>query len=70
MWTAKKLRLQAKTCLELARTSKLYFVRTALAELARDFYRKARRIETRQRDRVSQLRKETETCVYRKLDSA
>jgi hypothetical protein len=60
MWTAKKLRLQAKTCLELARTTKLHFVRTALAELARDFHRKARRLERRQRDRAGQLRQEEE----------
>jgi hypothetical protein len=45
MPTAKELRLQAKECLELARASNEYFVRTALTELARELHRQARQAE-------------------------
>jgi hypothetical protein len=50
MWTAKELRFQAGVCLELAKSSKEYFVRLALTELARELYQSARRTERRERD--------------------
>jgi hypothetical protein len=47
MWTAKELRFQADVCLELAKSSKEYFVRVALTELSRELYQNARRTERR-----------------------
>ncbi len=50
MPTARELRLQAKECLELSKSTNEYYVRVALAELARRLNREARQAERRERE--------------------
>ena len=52
MPTTKELRLQAQECLELAKATNHFYVRTALTELAQKFNREARQAERRERDTV------------------
>jgi hypothetical protein len=56
MPTPKELRSQAEACLELARTTKEYYARNALADLARRLTREARQAERGQRHLTAQLR--------------
>jgi hypothetical protein len=50
MPTPKELRSQAQECLELAKTSTEFYVRNALADLAKRLNREARQAERRERD--------------------
>ena len=52
MPTTKELRLQAQECLELAKATNQFYVRTALTELAQKLNREARQAERRERDTV------------------
>ncbi len=52
MATAKELRLQARECLDRSKATNEYYVRVALAELARRLARQARQAERRERDLV------------------
>ena len=52
MATAKELRLQARECLDRSKATNEYYVRVALAELARRLAREARQAERRERDLV------------------
>ena len=50
MPTAKEYRAQAKECMALANTTKEFYARTALTELARKLNRDARQAERREGD--------------------
>jgi hypothetical protein len=50
MPTAMELRLQAKECLELAKAANEFYIKDALADLARKLCRDARQAERRSRD--------------------
>jgi len=47
--TARELREQARACLQLAKTTKEYYAKKALVELAHDLSRQARQEEFRER---------------------